>query len=260
MEYGSLDYEVLYEQVQLFEKSWKDKASLAAKLQKGISKELASGDLKGVARDVDASKSVHGEIGCLLDALQQAIGDFDAKAYLEGGSFTEQLLTLCQQHGVDVVGTFPNFEMFPYKVRVDVENQDLFLDRKKLSCVRPESFVQTVKQGREKLMKASFNAGQFANELASAYDLAVMKHEKKDDADIYLNTLYKFLVPMSRARKEYDLQSYAFDLARLYLSDPIETKDGRSYQFGPSRNNNKAIRILDGEGREQFLATIRFYR
>ncbi|PKL27603.1 MAG: hypothetical protein CVV46_10565 [Spirochaetae bacterium HGW-Spirochaetae-2] len=254
-----MDYELLYDQTQLLEKSWKEKTSLAAKLQKAITKELAAGDVKAATKDIAASIAVHEDIGRIVGELQQALAGFDAREYLESGAFTKQMLDLCLRHAVDVVGTFPNFEMFPYKVRVDVENQDLFLDRRKISCMRPEFFVQTVKQEREKLMKASFNAGQFANELAAAYDLAVLKLDKKADADIYLNTLYKFLVPMSRARKEYDLQSYAFDLARLYLSDPIETKDGRTYQFGPSRNNNKAIRILDGEGREQFLATIRFY-
>lgn len=64
---------------------------------------------------------------------------------------------------------------------------------------------------------------------------------------------------MSRHRKYYDQQSFAFDVARLYSSDVEVTKNGRKFQFGPSRNNGKAIRILDKDGKEQFLATIRFY-
>ncbi|MCI9665624.1 MAG: hypothetical protein HFI46_17605 [Lachnospiraceae bacterium] len=36
-------------------------------------------------------------------------------------------------------------------------------------------------------------------------------------------------------------------------------KDGRKFQFGPSRNIGRAIRILDKEGNEQYLATIRFF-
>jgi hypothetical protein len=64
---------------------------------------------------------------------------------------------------------------------------------------------------------------------------------------------------MSRFRKDYDQQSFAFDLARLYLADEITLKDGRKFQFGPSRNNKKAIRILDSLGQERYLATIRFF-
>ncbi|MEY8427469.1 hypothetical protein AALA00_07070 [Lachnospiraceae bacterium 46-15] len=92
---------------------------------------------------------------------------------------------------MDVRGDFPVYEMFPYRVKLDTENQDLYLDRKKVPCMRPQSF--------------------------------------------------------------------AFDLAHLYMSEIEETKSGRKFQFGPSRNNIKAIRILDRDGQEQFLATIRFY-
>ena len=145
------------------------------------------------------------------------------------------------------------------QVRLDSENQDIYLDRKKASQVRPRSFVAMVKKNQEKLNRASFNAQTFLTELAGAYDLAVLKLGKRPESDIYLTSLYKFLAPMSRFRREYDQQSFAYDLARLYMSDVKTTKNGRSYQFGPSRKQEKAIRILDGEGREQFLATIRFF-
>ena len=197
-----MDYEVLYQEAQTLQKVWREKANLAAKLQKSIAKALDSGDLKAAKRDLAASQAVNAEISQIEEELNQKVEAVDSHAYLEGGDFSAQLLSLCERYGVDVVGTFPNFEMFPYKVRIDLENQDLYLDRKKVSCVRPEFFVQTVKTSRDKLMKASFNASQFLNELAGAYDLALLKIGKKHDTDIYLSTLYKFLVPRSRARKD----------------------------------------------------------
>ena len=109
-------------------------------------------------------------------------------------------------------------------------------------------------------MKASFNALTFANELADVYDLALLKLKRQPEADIYLTNLYKFLAPMGRFRRDYDQQSYAFYLARLYGSGIKEIKDGRRIQFGPSREGNKAIRILDSQGREEYLSTIRFFR
>ena len=125
--------------------------------------------------------------------------------------------------------------------------------------MRPRSFVELVHAGQEKLNKAPFKPEIFASELADAYDTAALKMGKHAGADIYLSTLYKFLAPMSRFRKEYDQQSFAFDLARLYISRQEETKTGRQFQFGPCRNEKKAIRILDQNGQEQFLSTICFY-
>ena len=198
-------------------------------------------------------------VSASLDEMDAIVKGFDTKSYFENGEFAAQMLAACEEQGVDVRGEFPVYEMFPYRVKLDTENQDIYLDRKKVQCLHPRVFVDMVRKGQEKLNKAPFNALGFASELSEAYDLALLKLKKQPEADIYLTSLYKFLAPMSRFRKDYDQQSFAFDLARLYISDVEETKNGRKFQFGPSRVGGKAIRILDRDGKEQFLATIRFY-
>lgn len=255
-----MDYEELYRQYQLLEKTLKEELKGLQKLQKAIGKEMEQGDNKKLAADIVTMKQTSGDVSRTLEQIHELTAGFDVDAYIASGSFARQLLDLCKENHVDVIGNFPAFEMFPYKVLVDTENQDVYLNRKKISCIRPASLVQTVQQEQAKLMKASFNATRFAGELADAYDLAVIKLKKPQDSDVYLQTLYKFLVPMSRFRRDYDQQNFAFDVARLYTTEPFALKDGRKMQFGPSRNNKKALRILDNDGREQYLATIRFYR
>lgn len=255
-----MNYEDLYESYQSLAKNLKDKTALVQRLQKSINKEMEDGDLKSFDKDMELLQEACREQVRILGEMKELIASFDRQAYFEKGDFAEQMLACCKDSGVDVKGEFPVYEMFPYRVRFDTENLDLYMDRKKVQCLRPLSFVQRVKAGQDKLMKASFNASTFVNELADAYDLAVLKQGKRQDADLYLTRLYKFLAPMGRFRRDYDQQSFAFDLARLYSSDVEETKDGRRYQFGPSRNINQAIRILDGDGQEQYLATIRFFK
>lgn len=254
-----MNFEELYQGYQTFDKDLKDKIKLMQKLQKAIDKEMGEGDLKSVDRDILAMQDAIIAGGDILKAIKTGVDNFERKQYFEEGEFAEQMLSACKENGVDVKGDYPIFEMFPYKVRIDADNQDLYLDRKKVQCMRPQHFIRTVKAGQDKLMKASFNALVFANELADAYDLALLKKKKAPDADVYLLELYKILAPMGRFRRDYDQQSYAFDLARLYAAGIEEIKDGRKLQFGPSRIENKAIRILDGNGKEQHLATIRFY-
>lgn len=256
----NMNYEELYQMVQPQEKSLKDGLALLQKLFKAVSRETESGDLKSLIRDVNAMSEAAASVSAVLKEIDETVAGFDARAYFESGEFGEQMLEICREKGVDVRGSFPVYEMFPYRVKLDTENQDIYLDRKKVQCMRPQSFVSTVKSGQEKLNKASFNALTFVSELAEAYDLALMKMEKRPESDIYLSALYKFLAPMSRFRKDYDQQGFAFDLARLYNSGIEETKNGRKFQFGPSRNQNKSIRILDKDGQEQYFATIRFYK
>lgn len=254
-----MNYEDLYQSLQPHEKSVKDSLASLQKLFKSISRETEYGDIKSLSRDLTAMSETVNAISSSLQEMKEATDGFDSKTYFESGEFAEQMLAACQEKGVDVRGEAPVYEMFPYRVRLDTENQDLWLDRKKVQCMRPESFVETVRSGQEKLNKAPFNALTFVSEMSDAYDLAVLKLKKQPDADIYLTSLYKFLAPMSRFRKDYDQQSFAFDLARLYISGLTQTKNGRKFQFGPNRTSGKAIRILDSTGKEQFLATIRFY-
>jgi hypothetical protein len=128
-----------------------------------------------------------------------------------------------------------------------------------------------IKQSQDKLHKAAFNVNAFLNELADAYDVAMLRKQSKDklrksgkfeskEHEISLRDLYSIMVPMQRFRRDYDMQSFAFDLARLHHTDIEKTKDERYFEFGPSRNSKTLIRILDREGKEQFLGTIRFYK
>lgn len=257
-----MNYEELYAELQPLEKKLKEMNASAQKYYKTIVKDTESGDIKDLGKTLSALEEMMEQQASVAAAIRAAVEGFDSRAYLESGEFAQQMLAVCREKGVDVTGEYPVFEMFPYRVKFDTENQDIYLDRKKVPSLRPLSFVQTVKAGQDKLMKAPFNAAGFLNELSDAYDLALLRMEKKEGYDLYLTTLYKFLVPMSRSRKEYDQQSFAFDLARLYMvkSEVETTKSGRSYQFGPSRNNGKAFRILDREGKEHFLATICFFQ
>ena len=73
--------------------------------------------------------------------MKESVNGFDAQAYFETGEFAEQMLAACKEKAVDVREDFPVYEMFPYRVRLDTENQDIYLDRKKVQCMRPQSFV-----------------------------------------------------------------------------------------------------------------------
>lgn len=258
-----MDYEELLSSAEELALPLRNSLNQQNKAQKSMTKAMAQGDLKSWLRDIAAWESALEESAAGLARIRELTERFDAAAYLEGGEFAAQFLGYCEAIGLDVKGEFPVYEVFPYRVRADMESLELYVDRKKAPCLRPKRFAEDLKASRDKLMKASFNAAAFAGELAEAYDIALLRQSGGKsyvvDADCYLAGMYKFLAPTARARREYDKQSYAFDLARLYSSDVETIRDGRRFQFGPARDNSKAIRVLDGDGKEQFLATIRFF-
>ena len=257
-----MNYETFLNNINSSTKELKDALGTLNKLYKSLSKDLENGDVKDLNNQLKTLEELIDNEKRICLELTAKAQEFNAKQYFESGDFANQLLDECKQKEVDVHGEYPIYEMFPYRIKLDAENQDIYIDRKKVSCARPTYLVNLVKESQTKLNKASFNAQSFLNELVEAYDVLLLRTGKKEGTDIYLTNLYKALVPMARSRKEYDQQSFAFDLARLYINrDQVElTKDGRHFQFGSSRDNNKAIRILDEEGKEQYLATINFFK
>lgn len=258
-----MNYEELFLEMQCQVKEMGDSLKNQQKAFKSLCKNLELGDLKSFTKDMATMESLYEGNEKNLQKMQETEQGFDAKEYIHSGDFADQMLDYCKAIGVDVKGEFPIYEMFPYKIRIDSENLDMYIDRKKTQCLRPIGFINSIKSAQDKLLKASFNPTIFANELVQAYDLCLLKQnagkEYAHDGDCYLINIYKALTPMKRFKKDYDQQSFAFDLARLYDSEARETEDGRMLQFGTSRNIKKAIRILDCDGKEQYLATIRFY-
>ncbi len=260
-----MDYEDLYGGLQALEKDLRERLQSLSRAQKSLAKNSESGDLKNLSKDLAQITAVASEYGEIAAEYSRRVESFDTKEYMESGDFPAQMTAACQDLSVDIKGDYPVYEIFPYRVRIDSENQELYIDRKKLICHRPLHFARMIKQNQDRLNKAPFNAAAFLNELADAYDTAALHKSVSGkaaagDADILLKDLYNYIVPMQRFRREYDMQSYAFDLSRLSGSDAERTKDGRIFQFGHSRQASKLIRILDKEGRERYLGTIRFFR
>lgn len=195
-------------------------------------------------------------------AFSEAANAFDTHEYFVSGDFTKQLLDACAERKIDVIGEKGVYEMFPYKVRVygdDEHAEEVWINRKKVASFRPAAVADTIKQGREKLYKANFNELSFMNELADAYDTTCLKSGSRPGSTIALTKVYKTLTPMARARKEYDMQAFSFDLARLYEKGPDAwvTKSGRAFTFGTSRDGKSGIRVLSSTGVESFITTIR---
>jgi hypothetical protein len=266
-----MDYEELYQQILVLEKDLKDNLSGVQRAYRNLTKNSRSGELKSLNKDLAQTKSFLADYDNTISAYNDLLAGFDAGEYLESGDFARQLIKYCETRSVDIKGNYPVYEVFPYKVKIDSENQEIFIDRKKTQCVRPAHFVDMIKQSQDKLHKAAFNVNAFLNELAEAYDVAMLRKQSKDKSskragsgskehESSLRDLYSIMVPMQRFRRDYDMQNFAFDLARLNNSDIEKTKDERYFEFGPSRNAKMLIRILDREGKEQFLGTIRFYK
>lgn len=153
-----MNYEDFYQDLLPQQKNVKDGLAALQKLFKAVNREVEGGDVKSLVKDMETMVQAVSALADSVKAMKASADGFDAKGYFESGEFAAQILAACAEKGVDVRGESPVYEMFPYRVKVDTENQDLYLDRKKVQCMRPESFVDIVKNGQDRLNKAPFNA------------------------------------------------------------------------------------------------------
>lgn len=262
-----ISYEALYAELNETEKKMNSAVAEAKKQAAAILKATEGGDLKGLEKslgDMAAALSAQSE---KLEEIKASLSSFDKTAYISQGDFKQQILDECEKQNVDVKETGGNvLEMFPNKVTINPESQDVSVDKKKLSCLRPSALVSYVKKEQEKMGKASFNEQRFIEDVYSAYEaciaLETVKNTKKNkviSASVKLTEIYKKLAPTSRAKKDYDQLNFAYDISRVYSSEGRYTKNGLLMEIDTSRTADKnAIRILDAFGNEYFLTTVKF--
>ncbi|MDR3364279.1 MAG: hypothetical protein LBS91_04945 [Clostridiales Family XIII bacterium] len=258
-----MDFESVFQSNRTVANILKDQFAAQQKLLKRVGKSMEIGDMRAALRDLAALDALSSETKDSLSILSAGVQGVNVADFLESGDFAKQLVSFCGEKGIDIAGEGTSYEVFPYRLKIDPQNEEVLVNGRKSPGIRPLAMAERLEAGRAKLLSENFNAENFATELAAAYDFAIIANAKGKtpvpDADIYLATIYKIMTPMRRFRKDYDMQSYAFDIARLFDSEEKNAKDGRKCQFGPSRNNNKAIRVLDKFGNEHFLALVRFY-
>jgi hypothetical protein len=259
-----MNYEEFYGTYNELSELLRGQIATHQKLLKRINKGIEKGDLKAAARDLPTANAIAADCVRSIADITEKIQSVDMRAYMESGDFARQLVEFCAERRIDIKGEGNAYEVFPYRLKIDPQNEEVLVNKRKAVGLRPRAIVDELEKERDKLMSASFNPEQYATELAAAYDLAALVSSKGkkpvSGTDIYLSTIYKYMTPMRRFRKEYDMQSYAFDVARMYNAlGPVAEVNGRTYQFGSSRDNNRAIRIIDTVGNERFLTTISFF-
>ena len=259
-------YEEFLESFLASDKILKETIKKVSGLEGKMQKDSIKGDVRSLLKDLESLKYVVSSLEKALGSVDETITSFDYRSYFVSGEFTEDMLSGLKDRKMDTVGEYPVFEVFPTRIRIDAENQEVILGKKKVPTMRPQVLVDGAANLVEKLESASFNAQSFAQDLENAYSICVLQEKAKNTGKVNehlyyvpLLSCYKVMVPLSRSRKDYDEMAFAFDLARLYneiKKGDFVTKSGHTCLFGTGRG--KSVRILDDTGMEQLISTICF--
>jgi len=231
----------------------------------GLKKAFDEWDFAGFRKFVTAFRESMRQIAecgpTELERLEQEIEEKQRR--LETASFREDLERALREAKLPLQGEFPKYDIPPFRMEVDIATRSIRLvfgrRSKRSNSFAPDSLAKWVQKRYQAVVKRSFDANQFADELLAAYEVASELAYRKVlwDRAVPLQRLYELLTLRGDSRTEYPLAYFAFDLARFRRSDMVF--NGRRFEFGYSRDVGHTILVPDQDGREDRLSSLTIY-
>lgn len=238
---------------------------LVQKLTKNLAKLQKSSQDLNLKGYVEAYSSFDGDLQTtveLWNSHEESDCDLVAQAnnWLISQEYSQLLETCLCDLKVPFTGSFPEYEIPPFKLSIQVERRIVKLSMGKKSqqtnIFAPKPLADWVSEKYQTLMNSSFNSDQLCKELLEAYPYL---SNKSWGVTVSLKDIYQLLTLRSNTKKEYPEPIFMFDLGRLLESVKIEYK-GHSFDFQPHKISNKNYAIIDRRGKERQLGLISIYK
>ncbi|MDT7042107.1 hypothetical protein [Candidatus Nitronereus thalassa] len=171
--------------------------------------------------------------------------NFDEEDYLGGLGFQQDLLSMAEQMGVDLIEHEGTLFAYPALVRVHPKEMAVTIDRVRETRLRPSLLVKRLKDLQTRPYR--FKPHEFLAILYSAYSIAVGirgKHLLGTGIVIPLMEIYELLTMLPRPTFEYTRQEFARDLYFLDKSGVNQTKKGHLLHFHASTGIKDATKVL----------------
>lgn len=236
------------------------RAKRVATLSSRLAKAASGGDMRNVDAALRDLKAIPvEEVLAPADAAGTA---FDYRKYLAEG-FARELEADCREAGIPLEGHFPSYFVFPFPVRVDVENPSVIVNRKRVTALRPSALVEAIKEEKERLERSPFNLTEFLTAIFGVWQRMNAQQSLKSEPPLRLKQpqplkqVYRELVPFARWRRDYPESFFAYDVQRLLLS-PEKRVGEWECALDRGRASANAVRLVDRDGQERFISTVNF--
>ena len=198
----------------------------------------------------------------IWDIHEKSGGDLVSKAidWLNSTEYPQVLETHLRDLKVPFTGSFPDYEIPPFKLSIQVDKRFVKLSMGKKSqqtnIFAPEPLAKWVSAKYQALINSTFNSDQLCKEILEAYPYL---SSRSWGMSVSLKDIYQLLTLKGSTKKEYPESIFVFDLGRLLENRTIEYK-GHSFDFQPHNTANKNYAVVNSKGRERQLGLISIYK
>lgn len=187
--------------------------------------------------------------------------------YVRSEKYAEDIDQALKEVGLPLQGSFPEYEFPPFKLSFDVKALEvkLIMGRKKdrTTAMQPKQVAEWASRLYQAMVGKRFDAAAFMKDLRSAYQIANKIVYREADVKwgmaVHLDTIYELLTVKKSARSDYQKPLFIFELGRLREQFDL-TSEGYSYELGFARHQEKALVVIDSQGRDARLASLTIHK
>ena len=159
----------------------------------------------------------------------------------------------CADLRIPLEGTYPDYHVFPFEVKIRLEEDRALVGKRSSWVLRPAALAQAVYRERDRLLGASFAADRFGASLARAYDLRI--GDEPGHPPVRLVDILEMLQLGNFGRNNYTRDEFAFDLYRFRQTE-MKT-GGRLIVFTDLRRGGSGLSVPNSHGGRDRLIAIR---
>lgn len=115
-----------------------------------------------------------------------------------------------EQH-LDLTGGFPQYEVFPLTVKVDLQGEQIVIGRKRLATLDPRTLMGRIGRDVKRLLGSSFNTQRFMRDLVTCHGY-IRASDPREGRGVPLSKIHELL---QMGPGTYNRQDFAFDIFRL---------------------------------------------
>ncbi len=223
---------------------------------KGLEAALNALDLAAVEKMLAelSQLSTDAEFADTAAQLRATLPDFRGE---EATRYAAALELECGRLGIRLLRHFPEYELPPLVVKVDLVNRVTSIGRTKVTSLEPRVLARQIQKIYRRTVGGDFNACRFAEALATIYD-AITGGEARS---LPLGTVHAVLAARTgvRGTDGYPREQFAMDIYRLRAQTDLQY-DGRRFVFGLPRDVRDAIAVPTSSGAREHFSTLTMER
>jgi hypothetical protein len=204
------------------ESSLKTTNALVAQLKR-IRKIAQTGSVRDLEKALEQAQQLAGATRDAVIAIK-AGWRFDARAYMEAGSFAEEILAIGSASGITLQEQDGRVVSYPSLVRILPADEAVEIDRKRTREIRPSHVVAQLQSAQSRPTR--FRAEPFLEALLRAYRYVVAEGGRQIGETVRLVDVYKVLTVLPGQSAAYSVSEFVRDIYLLDQSRVAESRDG----------------------------------